>query len=111
MLDNYNRYLKEDVKNSGYEIECKIDEKYLLEISGQKTVIDAIINELNWTDTINVNIAKKVDGEDHKWKILADVDDRIMEDTDAMDVKEGIFYEFSWLKQSGITIEKVNKLW
>lgn len=103
MLKKYNNYLNES-KNDMYEIECKIKEDYLLNISGQNNIKDAIKNEINWTDTMSLlEINKNGD----TYILEMSIDDSIIQDTDALDIKEAIFYEFDWLKQSGIFIEKI----
>ena len=103
MLKKYNNYLNESVKD--YTVECTIDKDYLLKISGQSNIDDAISNETNWTRSIILKDIKKID--DKNYQLLITVDNKIMEDTDANDIIEGIYHEFQWLVDSGIHIKNV----
>lgn len=105
MLQKYENYMNENLNNNEYTIKCKINKKYLLEISGQNNIKDAIKNELNWIDTITLKNVNEIDNDNYELLIV--VNNKILEDTDAHDIIEGIFYEFSWLNESGIFIKKV----
>jgi len=105
MLQKYKNYLNENINNMKFTVKCKINKDYLLEVSGQSNIKDAIKNELNWTDTITLIDINEIDKENYE--LLINVDTKIIEDTDAHDVVEGIFYEFQWLSESGIFIKKV----
>ena len=106
MLKNYNFYIKENNNNkTSYEIDCKIDENYLIEISGQININDAIRNEMGWINTIFINEINKIENGIYRLSVI--VDNKIIYNTDAHDIMEAIFYEFSWLKDSGIFIKNI----
>jgi len=101
----YNSYLTENNSNT-FNVECEINKDYLLEISGQNNILAAIENELNWTHNITVNNINKI--KNNLYEIKITVDKKIIDDTDANDLTEAIFYEFEWLNESGIFIKKVS---
>jgi hypothetical protein len=99
MILEYNEFL-----NNEFIIECYVDEEYLLKITNKSNVIEAIKNEMNWIETIKLLEIIKQNG---IFLLKVNVDDNIIQNTDAHDKKEGIYYEFQWLLQSGIKIKMI----
>jgi hypothetical protein len=100
----YNEFINEN-NNIEYELICNINKEYLIKISGQNTLEDAIKNELKSINNITfINVVQI--GNDYK--ILINVDNDIMETTDMKNIEDSIEYEFSWLNQSGIKIKNIN---
>ncbi len=99
---NYDKYILE--KNSTdelFDVECYINEDYILEVSGQKNIKDAIENELNWS-TIGLIKYEKISENTYRLiiKLLVNKKDKI----------KYIQEEFEWFNQSGIRIIKINKI-
>jgi len=105
MLKKYNNYLNENTDNN-YTVECEIDKEYLLKISGQSNINDAINNEFGWIKSIILKDIKKIDNKNYQ--LIITVNNQILEDTDTQDIIKGIYSEFQWLVDSGIHIKNVN---
>lgn len=103
----YTKYINESSYNK-YEIICKIKENYLLDISGQNKILDAIENELSTLKNIEVINIEKIDNE--IYKLLVNINNKILSETDSHNIKNAIFNEFNWLDQSGILIQNINEI-
>lgn len=108
MLNKYTDYIKENLNNKLFEIICEINEDYLIEISGKKTINEAIYNELNYINTIKLKEINKI--KKGIYKLIIDIDNNIFKNTETNNIKESIEKEFSWLDQSGIRIKNINSL-
>jgi len=106
MLKKYHNYIKDNYQYI-YKIECQINKKYLFDISGKNNLIDAINNELKWTDTIKILSVNEPNN--NIYILSADIDPKIKNDTDSNDITESIYNEFYWLTESGIFIKNVTK--
>lgn len=107
MINKYIDYIKEN-SNNKFEVVCEINDDYLIKISGKKNINDAIYNELNYINTINLEKIIKI--KDDVYKLILTVENDILKNTETNNIEKSIKREFNWLDQSGIRIKNINLL-
>lgn len=109
MIKMYPKYVVENKNNENvYIITCDINKEYLLKVSGQDTIIEAIRNEMKWIKSLSLMDMSEVTDGEYRLKVNVD-SDVLLDDNDSENVRQSLIKEFQWLKQSGIVVKDIRR--